>query len=109
MGALLRRDTATLNALVHERYEGRSLPGASKMEKGDKGKAIAHWTDPGSTFTRLVGNVDSVRVFGDMAIEAGTLSGNRREYGANSTWAGLAYTRIWVREAKGWRLVHEQY
>jgi RNA polymerase sigma factor (sigma-70 family) len=109
VGALLRGEKDTLNALVHERYEGRSLPGASKLVKGDKVKAIAHWTDPGSTFTRLVGKVDSVRVFGDTAIESGTLSANRTEYGSNSVWSGLAYTRVWLREAKGWRLVHEQY
>jgi ketosteroid isomerase-like protein len=109
MAALLKRDKVTLQALVHERYEGRSLPGISKMEKGDKAKAIAHWTDPSTTFTRLDGKVESVRLFGDTAIEAGTLSANRKEYGTNSTWDGLAYTRVWVKAGKGWRLVHEQY
>jgi ketosteroid isomerase-like protein len=79
------------------------------MRKGDKVEAIAYWTHPSTTFTRLVGKVESVRVFGDTAIEAGTLSANRKEYGSDSTWADLAYTRIWVREGKGWRLVHEQY
>ncbi|HEX5269591.1 MAG TPA: nuclear transport factor 2 family protein [Gemmataceae bacterium] len=107
--ALLRRDKATLNVLVHERYEGRGLPGISKLDKGDKEKSIAHWTDPGTTFTRLTQNVENVRVFGDTAIETGTLFANRKEYGSNSIWAGMAYTRVWVREGKGWRLVHEQY
>jgi Domain of unknown function (DUF4440) len=109
MAALLKRDRATLRGLVHEGYEGRSLPGISKMEKGDKAKAIAHWTDPSTTFTRLDGKIESVRLFGDTAIEAGTLSANRKEYGTNSIWEGLAYTRVWVRVGKGWRLVHEQY
>ena len=109
LAALLQRDKVTLQALVHERYEGRSLPGASRLEKGDKAKAIAHWTDPSTTFTSLAGKIDNVRVFGDTAIEAGTLSANRKERGTNSTWAGLSYTRVWVREGKGWRLVHEQY
>jgi len=28
------------------------------MEKGDKAKAIAHWTDPSTTFTHLDGKVE---------------------------------------------------
>ena len=109
MAALLKRDKVTLQALVHERYEGRSLPGISKLDKGDKAKAITHWTDPSTTFMRLDGKVESVRLFGDTAIEAGTLSANRKEYGTNSTWSSLTYTRVWVKAGKGWRLVHEQY
>ena len=107
--AMLNRDKVTLRGLVHERYEGRALPGISRMEKGDKAQAIAHWTNPSTAFTRLAGKVESVRVFGDTAIEAGTLSADRKEYGTTSTWADLAYTRVWVRDGNGWRLVHEQY
>jgi ketosteroid isomerase-like protein len=109
IAALLQRDKETLQALIHERYEGRSLPGISRIEKGAKAEAIAHWTDPHTTFMSLASKVESVRIFGDTAIEAGTLSANRKDYGTDSTWADLTYTRVWVKEGKSWRLVHEQY
>ncbi len=109
LAALLQRDKVTLQSLLHKRYEGRSLPGLAGMASWDKVQAIAHWTDPNTTFTRLTGKIESVRLFGDTAIETGTLSANRKEYGGDSTWADLGYTRVWVKEGKVWRLVHEQF
>jgi ketosteroid isomerase-like protein len=109
IAAMLQRDKVALQALLHERYEGRSLPGLGRVEKGDKARAIAHWTNPAMTFTRLAAKVESVRLFGDTAIETGTLSAQLKDYGTDSTWNKVAYTRVWVREGKGWRLVHEQF
>ena len=107
--ALLQRDKEILSTLLHERYEGRSLPGISKMEHGDKAEAIARWTDVSKTFSWVACQIESVRLFGDTAIEAGNMSANLKEYGSNSTWARLSYTRVWLREGQGWRLIHEQY
>ena len=89
--------------------EGRSLPGLSRLEKGDKATAITHWTGPHTSFTRLTAKIDSVRLFRDTAIETGTLTANRKEHGQDSSWVGLSYTRVWVKDGKGWRLAHEQY
>jgi ketosteroid isomerase-like protein len=109
MGALLQRDKRTLQALLHERYQGRSLPGISRLEQGNKAEALAHWTDLSRSFSRVTCRTESVRVFGDTAIEAGSMSANLKEYGSASTWSSLSYTRVWLREGQAWRLIHEQY
>ncbi len=105
--ALIKGDKAGLEELLHKDYQGRSLPGLANFPKGDKAQAISHWL--GKSFTHLEVEVDSIRLFGDTAIEAGTLSASLKEYGSKATWNKLAYTRVWVREGKGWRLVHEQF
>lgn len=109
IAAMLHRDAVALRGILHQSYEGRSLPGLSGLGKGDKAAAIAHWTGPATRFTRVTAKVESVRLFGDTAIETGTFTAHRKEYGQDSDWVGLSYTRVWVKDGKGWRLVHEQY
>jgi hypothetical protein len=53
--------------------------------------------------------VNGVRLFGDTAVETGTLSAQLKELGVHSIWNELDYTRVWVRDGKNWRLVHEQF
>jgi ketosteroid isomerase-like protein len=106
--ALLRQgDKAGLEELLHKDYQARSLPGVENLSRADKPQGIAHWLR--KRFTRLEVRADGVRVFGNTAIETGALSAQLKEYGSDSTWRELPYTRVWVREGKGWRLAHEQF
>jgi hypothetical protein len=107
---LLRGDKAGLERLLHKDYRASYLSGVA-ISHGDKAQAIAYWLT--KRVTRFWAIPDSVRMFGDAAIEAGTLSavapigGGRKDQ--TDTWHGLTYTRVWVREGKVWRLVHEQF
>ncbi len=102
IAALFKGDKVALKALFHERFEGRCPLG--QVTRG-RPEAIIHWT-AGKSFTILTAKVESIRLFGDTAIEAGTFNADTKD---NSTWHRIPYTRVWVKDGKGWRLVHEHF
>jgi ketosteroid isomerase-like protein len=107
--AILKKDVAALFALLHKDYQGRDLPGLTFRPDGDRRQAIAYWTSDDLSFARFVASVEAVRLFGDTAIETGFFSGTSRERGSNNHYERLRYTRVWVRDGRGWRLAHEQF
>jgi hypothetical protein len=104
---LLKGDQAGLEALIHKDYQARSLPGPRDLPVGGKTEGVRYWL--GGKFLELKVEVNGIRLFGDTAVETGTLSAQLKELGTHSTWNELAYTRIWLRDGKNWRLVHEQF
>ena len=104
---LLQGDQAGLKELIHPDYRARSLPGLRNHSAGGKTEGVAHWL--GMKFIDLKVEVDGVRVFGDTAVETGTVSALVKEFAVHSTWNELDYTRVWVRDGNNWRLVHEQF
>jgi Domain of unknown function (DUF4440) len=104
---LLKANKAGLEGLLHKDYRLSSLLGLDDLPTRDK--AIAYWLR--KPFLRLKVEVDSVRLFRDTAIETGSLSAELKEVGSKltDTWGQLKYTRVWVREGKTWRLVHEHF
>jgi ketosteroid isomerase-like protein len=106
--AILQKDKTALEALLHPDY--RLSPGAGGFRPSSgsgKAQAIAYYTD--RTFVTLKSPITTVRIFGDTAVETGSLTATLREFNQNSYWGGIYYTRVWVRDANGWRLAHEHY
>jgi ketosteroid isomerase-like protein len=106
--AILQRDKTALEALLHPDY--RILPhGARRGLSSESGKAqaIAYYTD--RTFLTLKCQPTCVRVFGDAAIETGSLCATIWEHNSRSIWQDVRYTRLWVRDEKGWNVAHEHY
>jgi ketosteroid isomerase-like protein len=101
--ALLNKDKAALDGLLHPDYQLRSGP---DLFGGGKAEAVALAMATSRTFTSLTTKGVRIRVFGDAAIESGFLSACLK---GNNTWEGLPCTRIWVQQGKRWWLAHEQY
>jgi hypothetical protein len=113
--AVRSQDRVALTGLLHKDYRGHRLIGPTGGTNCDAPRALTHWTDPEWRFTHLTGVIKSVRVFGDAAIETGTTSGEAGWRNATGWRAGaygygqVNYTRVWLRDGKVWRLVHEGY
>lgn len=103
--AIFNGDPAALNAMLHDKYEGRALPVGQRGEAADKAKAIVRWTNPNVRFMELTAVVESVQIFGDTAIESGNLHAKL----PGETWGGIGYSRVWIRHGRVWRLVHEKF
>jgi ketosteroid isomerase-like protein len=105
--ALLRANKAVLEGIFHKDHH--LVAGPSVRGEVGRSEAIGYYTDPARRFHALKTEVGSIRLFGDTAIETGSLSAELKEYGVSSVWRDLTYMRVWIREGKSWQLVHEQY
>jgi hypothetical protein len=106
--AILHRDKPALEALLHPDYRlSQGAGGSRPSSESGKAQAIAYYMD--CTFVTLKSPITTVRIFGDTAVETGSLTATLREFNQNSYWVGIYYTRIWVHDANVWRLAHEHY
>jgi ketosteroid isomerase-like protein len=104
---ITKNDESGLAHMLDSQYQVIGLP---SLTKGNKAEAIGYWTHSRAVFVTLENKIESVRLFGDTAIETGALFATRRALdGSLDTWGGLNYTRVWVKDCERWRLVHEQY
>jgi hypothetical protein len=112
--ALLGCDKLALANILHGDYLGERVKWGLYSDKPtDKVMALLLWNDPpahqlfmmAGKIKRLEYKIESLRVFGDTAIESGTFAG---EVGNN--WYGDAgYLRVWLKTNGYWQLVQEQY
>ena len=102
---VLKQDKAILEGLLHREYRGHALLGSDFDQRADAAEAVAHWTRADSRFTSLETIIERVQVVGNTAIETGKASGTRPRH----TYQGVTYTKVWVKDSAGWRLVHERY
>lgn len=105
--AILKQDKAALEQLLHKDFDGRGLPDPGYSHRRvDYSEAITHFTATTYRVTRQDEKIESLKVFGDTAIETGRLSGNAGAKGENIFV--VEYTRVWLRNGKDWRLVLER-
>lgn len=99
--AMREGNRETLEHLLHKDYLLRSSPdfpnGATRKQ------FIAEFSDPQNKFSSLNQHQVSFRVFGQTAIEIGSISGNR----GSNIWGKLPYSRVWVKDGNEWKVVHE--
>jgi hypothetical protein len=95
--AVFKRDKGGLESLLRKDYQGRSLP-ASQWLGGevilDKDGALSHWSNRDLHITRFGCKIESVRVFGDTAIETGSMSGELSVFRSPHTFGQVGYTRV---------------
>lgn len=110
--ALRKKDKAALESLIHKDYLHCHRGGGLSLSIGeaDKFKVVTHYTKPDIGFRSLSVDGRTIRLFRDTAIETGSIAGEEKGvFGITSVFGSRRYTRVWIRDAKGWQLVQESY
>jgi ketosteroid isomerase-like protein len=100
--AVLKKNATALNRLLADAYSqsGFQLP-------EDKKGAISYFTEPRRTFAFFKTAGVRIRVDGDTAIETGEVHASGTEYGGTFNWAGIKYSRVWLKRDGVWHVIHE--
>lgn len=111
--ARLKNDRAGMEVVLHPDYQGDRLAGRGGEDKNQmsRAEAIAAWTDPNRTFKNLAYTTQSVRVLGATAVETGDMSvwAGWKNAKGGGIYGGVRFVRVWMKDANGWRVVHEWY
>jgi ketosteroid isomerase-like protein len=109
--ALLGCDKVALFSLLHDEYLGERVKWGRSGPTSDKEQAIVFFNDPHKVIMTagkvktVEFKISSVRVFGDTAIETGSMSAEVGEH----TYGRVGYVRVWLKTNGYWQLAHEKY
>lgn len=107
---ILKQDRAVLEGSLHKQYRAEALLARPYSRNAmDAKEVVAHWTNADNRFTTFETAIERVQLVGDTAIETGKASGTCGERKAESIFMDVRYTRVWVKDKTGWRLVYERY